>query len=37
MLKSILGGFNSVADNTGLPVYLHSFSCCCLWNLRNSL
>jgi len=26
-------GYNAVADNTGL--YLQSFSCCCLPNLRN--
>jgi len=35
LLKSTFSGLHDVANNTGLSLYLHSFSCCCLPNLRN--
>ena len=36
-IAPIRRAYNVVADNTGLTIlaYLHSFSCCCVRNLRN--
>ena len=34
-IAPIRRAYNVVADDTGLSFYLHSFSCCCVRNLRN--